>query len=305
VDSPLPTPYLTTAAQDRLTVIAVLCNGPPRTFRLNAEALGYLETAGMSGVTRHKLTPLAREQDLAAATLQHRLDEHLPKLGAQTRKWIGDATAVAAYHAQTQCPVVRLLSCDGALQFTWVTEELARGWGQEGRHDNKLVPGVPLHRALLDDCLDDFWDFYHELLAYRQHPTPPERTRLAAAFDTLFTPVTGYGALDERLAMTHAKKGSLLLVLEHPEIPLHHNPAELGARQRVRKRASSFGPRTSQGTQAWDTFMSLAATAKKLGVSFSQYIHDRISGANQIPSLASIIEERAKELNLGASWAPP
>jgi hypothetical protein len=51
--------------------------------------------------------------------------------------------------------------------------------------------------------------------------------------------------------------------------------------------------------------MSLAATAKKLGVNFYQYIHDRISGANQLPSLASIIDERAKELNLGASWADP
>jgi hypothetical protein len=51
--------------------------------------------------------------------------------------------------------------------------------------------------------------------------------------------------------------------------------------------------------------MSLAAIAKKLGVSFYQYIHDRISGANQIPSLANMIDERAKELHLGASWADP
>lgn len=305
VDNPLHTTYLTTAAKDRLTVIDVLRNGQPRTFRLNEEALGYLEIAGVSGVTRQKLTHLTRDQELDAALLQHLLAEHLPKLGAQTRKWIVAATAVAAYHAQTEFPVVRLLICDGALQFTWVTEELALCWVHEGRHYKKLVPVVPLHRALLDDFLDDFWDFYAELLAYRQHPTPQERTRLAAAFDTLFTTVTGYRALDERIALTHAKKGSLLMVLEHPEIPLHNNPAELGARQRVRKRAISFGPRTSQGTKAWDTFMSLAATAKKLGVNFHQYIHDRISGANQIPSLASIIDERAKELNLGASWAPP
>lgn len=212
---------------------------------------------------------------------------------------------MAAYHAQTEFPVVRRLLCEGALQFTWVTEELALGWVQEGRHYNKLGPVVPLHRALLDDCLDDWWDFSDELLAYRQHPTPQERTRLAAAFDTLFTTVRGYRALAERLALTHAKKGSLLRVLEHPEIPLQNNPPELGARQRVRQRAISFGPRTSQGTKAWDTVMSLAATAKKLGVNFYQYIHDRISGANQIPSLASIIDERAKELNLGTSWAPP
>jgi hypothetical protein len=48
--------------------------------------------------------------------------------------------------------------------------------------------------------------------------------------------------------------------------------------------------------------MSLAGTTKKLGVNFYRYIQDRVLGANQIPWLASIIEERAKELNLGASW---
>ncbi len=114
---------------------------------------------------------------------------------------------------------------------------------------------------------------------------------------------TGYWALDERIALTRQKKAQLLAVLDHPEIPLHNNAAELGARQRVRKRDVSFGPRTAEGSQAWDTFMSLAATTKKLGVSFYQYIHDRVSGTNQIPRLADLIDERAQELNLGASWS--
>jgi hypothetical protein len=49
--------------------------------------------------------------------------------------------------------------------------------------------------------------------------------------------------------------------------------------------------------------MSLAATTRKLGISFHQYIHDRVSKAYQIPSLASLIEARASELALGASWS--
>ena len=48
--------------------------------------------------------------------------------------------------------------------------------------------------------------------------------------------------------------------------------------------------------------MTLAATATKLGVSFYHYIHDRVSGASQMPSLADLIVERAKVLNLGTSW---
>ena len=55
--------------------------------------------------------------------------------------------------------------------------------------------------------------------------------------------------------------------------------------------------------RAWDTFATLTATAKKLGVSFYRYLHDRISAENQIPLLAGLVEKRAKELNLGWSWA--
>ena len=93
------------------------------------------------------------------------------------------------------------------------------------------------------------------------------------------------------------------MVLRHPEVPLHNNPAELGARGRVRKRDVSFGPRTAAGIRAWDTFGTLTATATKLGVSFYHYIHDRVSGRNRMPALAQLIEGRATGLNLGTSWA--
>jgi hypothetical protein len=302
VTNPLHTTFITTPAKDRLTILDVLRNGAPRTFRLNAEAFGYLSQVGVSAITRQKLSHLPRDQTVDEPTMQAWIATVLPKVGAHTHKWILDAAAVAAYHAQTEWPIVRLLLCDGALQFTWVTEELALCWVHEGRHYKKLLPTMARHRELLDAFLEDFWDYYNELLAYREHPTAAERQRLSVSFDTLFRCKTGYWALDERIALTRAKKTSLLLVLSHPEIPLHNNPAELGARQRVRKRVISFGPRTAEGAKAWDTFMSLAATTKQLGVSFYHYIHDRISQTQQIPPLDQIIDERAKELNLGASW---
>jgi len=51
--------------------------------------------------------------------------------------------------------------------------------------------------------------------------------------------------------------------------------------------------------------MTLADTAKKLGVSFYRYVYDRVSQVNQIPKLADLITERAKQLRLGASWDTP
>lgn len=303
VCNPLYTIYQTTAAKDRLTILDVLRGGAPRRFRLNAEALAYLDQVQLAQVNRARLLQLPWAQDLDEATLTEVLTRYLPQLPEQQRKWIVDALAVAAYHAQTEWPVIRLLLGDDAPQWSWLTADLAGCWVHEGRHYKKLTPWVDAHRVALDDFLSQFWEFYDELLAYRNHPTPTERVRLVAAFDSLFATETDYWSLNDRIAKTRAKKGALLLVLEHPEIPLHNNAAELGARQRVRKRDVSFGPRTAEGAQAWDTFMSLADTTRKLGVSFYHYIHDRIRGEQQIPPLADLIDEQAQELNLGASWA--
>jgi hypothetical protein len=189
-------------------------------------------------------------------------------------------------------------------KFNWVTEQLALCWIHEGRHYKKLTPSSAPFRSALAEFTQQFWQYYDELLAYRQQPSADAKARLGTKFDTLFATVTGYRALDERIEKTKLKKASLLLVLDHPEIPLHNNPAELGARQRVRKRDVSFGPRTPDGAKAWDTFMTLTATAKKLGVSIYHYLHDRVSGAFEMPDLADTITQRAAERSLGASWDP-
>ncbi len=48
--------------------------------------------------------------------------------------------------------------------------------------------------------------------------------------------------------------------------------------------------------------MTLAETAKKLGVSFYHYIYDRVCGTYEMSAFATLITERAKELNLSISW---
>ena len=39
--------------------------------------------------------------------------------------------------------------------------------------------------------------------------------------------------------------------------------------------------------------------------SFYRYVYDRVSQVNQIPKLADLITERAKQHGLGASWDTP
>jgi hypothetical protein len=84
-------------------------------------------------------------------------------------------------------------------------------------------------------------------------------------------------------------KSELLLTLKYPEIPLHNNAAELGARSQVRKRDVSLHTMTEEGTKANDTFSTIVQTAKKLGVSAYEYFNDRVSKSFKMPSLAELI----------------
>ena len=301
--NPLYTVYVTTAKKDRLSVLSAFTNGRELAFCFTAETYTWLAQVGVPARVVAEVQQLPQDQTLDHKTLTTLLEERLPKLGEQHRRHILEAAAVSAYHRQQEFPIIDLLICDDAPQFKRLTEDLSLCWVHDGRHYKKLNPVVAQHRQWLDDFLDRYWDYYDELLTYQQQPTPPEAARLSKAFDDLFATVTGYTALDERIAKSQAKKDALLMVLKHPEIPLHNNPAELEARRRRRKSDVRLGPRTEAGKQAWDTFLSLEATAKKLGISFYQYVYDRVSGANTIPPLADLITQQAQQRQMDASWA--
>jgi hypothetical protein len=304
--NPLYTFYLTTPTKERLAVLDVLRAGQPRTFRLDAVAWDYLGRAALPQklVARLRAFPAAPEPEGAfdEATFLALLAEHLPRAGPQQRQRILEAALLAAYRAQERVPVVETLVCDDAPQFQAVTARVALCWVHEGRHYKKLAPYLPHHRNLLEQFQQEFWEYYRKLRAYQQQPTPEAAQRLSTEFDVLFGKRTGYELLDERITKTQAKKAQLLVVLSHPEVPLHNNGAELAARRRVRKRDVSFGPRSEAGRRAWDTMQTLAETARKLGISFYHWLQDQVSETNEMPALAAVIEERAAALNLGASW---
>jgi hypothetical protein len=301
--NPWYTAYCTLPSKDRLSLLRVLQGGADPLFQLNALALTLLPQLGVSQKWCRLLpTLLPQDQTYTEHQLDTVLDAHLPTYGATLRKNMKEAMAIATYRTQTTYPVVELLLCDDAPQFHGLTAQLALCWIHEYRHYKKLMPRFLAHCHILERFAKDFWTLYRDLLAYRDHPTQTEVEVLRVAFDHLFGQTSGYDQLDTRLALTRAKKESLLMVLSHPEILLHNNPAELAARQRVRKRDVSLQARTTEGIGAWDTFQTLVETANKLGVNLYQYFYDRIAQTNVLPSLASLIQERSASVHLGSSW---
>ncbi len=293
--NPFYTAYCTLPNKDRVSMVRALLGGQPPTFVLNDAALRLLrQMKAPQKWVRQIMARLPWAQAITEEQLTALVDTAAPPLPWYVSRTIRDALAVSFYHTQDRVPVVALLIVDDAAQFNLLTEELALCWIHEWRHYKKLEPRLEYHRTCLDRFGDAFWTLYRRLLAYREQPTAADAAALRTAFAMLFGTPTGYAQLDARAALTLAKKDHLLMVLAHPEIPLHNNPAELGARQRVRKRDVSLAARTREGVAAWDTFQTLGETAKKLGVNITAYLRDRITGAYALPSLASLIVRQSE-----------
>ncbi len=291
--------YCTLPNKDRRSYLWVLLGGAASDLPMRAVAAELLTHLGVSAKWVEQLAAvLPVEVDLIEEQITAILDASLPSMGPQVRKNVLDALAIAAYHSQTSYPIVDLLVCDDAPQFNWLTPWIALCWLHEFRHYKKLIPRFEHHRRALEKWGQAFWQFYRKLLAYRTQPDLVQAAALQAEFEQLFTEKSGYDQLDECKARTLKKRDQLLMVLSHPEILLHNNPAELGARQRVRKRDVSLQARTSDGIRAWDTFQTLVATAKKLGINIFHYFQDRLLQAHALPSLASL-----DYLNGPCSWA--
>jgi Transposase IS66 family len=290
--NPFFTVYQTRPGGTRQDVLAVLWGQEPR-FRLNADALAWLDACRISRAVITKLcASLPWDRELTATALTHQLAAADIILGAQQRQQVWDALAVAAYHAQTTVPIVRRLLSDDAAVYHLLTDEHALCWIHDARQYTKLMPVVPLHHQLLASFRTAYWDYYRALVAYRAAPSAAEQACLRARFDELFSQRTGYLALDERIAKTWANQELLLLVLDHPDLPLHNNDMELAARRRVRKRDVSFGPQSRAGAHAWDTFQTIIATATKLGVRVYAYFLERLLAPATTPTLADHIRER-------------
>ena len=289
--NPFYTAYFTIPTKDRMSILDILQGGKARIYFFNEEAFALLESFGLSNIILSKMRDNALDKVLDEKQMQHLINGifHDPNKGRNIRTRIMEAGAIAAYHNRTDISVVKVLLSDGAPQFKKLTEEQALCWIHDARNYKKLEPIVPLHKKELEDYLSRYWNYYRQLLQFRENPTQENAEKLSTEFDGLVSTKTNYQALKERIEKTKENKSELLLTLKYPEIPLHNNDAELGARTQVRKRDVSLHTMTEEGTKASDTFMTIVQTAKKLGVSAYDYIGDRVSKSFKMPSLAELI----------------
>jgi hypothetical protein len=300
--NPLYTAYVTTAKKDRLSVLSALQNTKELGFIFNELSDKVLESFNLPLKWRQQLRLLPQSTAMSEGKLNQLLSQFPGSLNAQNRTRIQEAAAIAFYQQQSTMPIIQALLCDDAPQFKRIAAALGLCWVHEGRHYKKLTPVIAIHQQAVEQFLKQFWQYYRKLLAYCEAPNSAEAQVLEAEFEVLFGSRSGYQQLDERKALTRAKASELLLVLHQPELPLHNNAAELGARTMVQRRNISYATQTVEGTKAWDIFMSLVATTRKLGIGFHEYVQDRFSRLGKIPALGAIIREKSAANPFGGSW---
>jgi hypothetical protein len=295
VCNPLAIVFFTTKYKNRLTILDILRNFESRSFLFNEETFSLLEQLKVPKKLIILLHKVEKNIAFNEQEMHKILNNIFPDInkGKLHRIRIMEAGAIAYYHQEIDMPIVKVLLCDDAPQFKLITDELSLCWIHDGRHYKRLSPFVPDHQKDLTAFRGRYWIFYRELCKYKKNPSCEFVNSLSAEFDILFSTKTGYDELDKRIAKSKAKKKELLTVLNHPELPLHNNRSENGARVQKRREDVSLQTKTKEGTEAKDTMMTIVETAKKYSISAFKYIYDRVSKTLEMPSLAKLIREKS------------
>lgn len=278
--------FSSTESKSRVNFLELLHAGQV-TYQVNEVALAYMQEQGLAASICEQL------QTLTTISTQGVWQQHLAVLGINRERHVRIATEGALIGSLLEKgfnPELVILS-DGAGQFAILLHALC--WIHAERLIHKLIPANELQRAAIKKVRGQVWELYADLKMYKKHPDPVLIPTLESRFTAIFTQRTEYATLDQLLKRLHRHKDELLLVLHRPEIPLHTNGSETDIRDFVKKRKVSGGTRSDLGRQCRDTFASLKKTCRKLGISFWEYLMDRISLNNAIAPLSTLIRNAA------------
>lgn len=276
--------FSSTESKSRINFLECLHAGCVTT-QVNAEALAYMQEQGLSVAIREQLQFLAPGMAQSLGCWHKQLAE----LGVKDERHVRIATEGALLGSLLEKgfnPDLAIIS-DGAGQFAILLHALC--WIHAERLIHKLIAYNDGSREAVAQVRAQVWSLYADLKAYKQQPSNDQIAPLQERFEAIFTQHTCFVLLNELLQRLYRRKDELLLVLKRPDIPLHTNGSETDIRDYVKKRKVSGGTRSDLGRQCRDTFASLKKTCRKLGVSFWEYLQDRVSLTNAIAPLPMLI----------------
>jgi hypothetical protein len=284
--------FETTSKKNRINFLKLL-RGEKTEYILSSEALNYMKEQKLPKKKWHKLNLSVNRVFRDEEEWERYLKEIEITKSSHVKK-ATEGALLGTIISNGVSPELGIIS-DGAGQFRLLEHGLC--WVHAERLINKLIPLTVEQKTAVELVQDQIWEFYQDLKRYKNLTTEEqnqEQARLSIRFDEIFNQSSCFESLDQVLARLKRRKAELLLVLEKPELPLHNNASEQDIREFVKKRKISGSTRSEDGRRCRDTFASLKKTCRKLGVSFWNYLRDRVSSKNQIPQLGQLIEKKVR-----------
>lgn len=277
--------FESTESKSRINFLSLLRAGASD-YVLNEDAFEYMEQKRLPKLPFALLLNHPVKDFMDA----EQWEQHLKELGIVKPRHIQTATEGALFGCVlSQLPGSLVIVSDDAGQFNILNHALCRIHAE--RTLAEIIAPGDKKRQILEEVRRQIRQFYNELKGYKESPSQKEQNRLAENFETIFTRKTDFETLNLALQRLHKNESELLLVLDRPEIPLHNNLSENDIREYVKRRKVSGSTRNEAGRRCRDTFTSIKKTCRKLGISFWQYIEDRLSGKNTIPPLPRLVEQ--------------
>ena len=282
--------FESTDSKSRINFLKLLRTGHAD-YVVNEDALDYMRAQGLG---KGHIALFA-----ACANSRFENDEewkaHLEALNIKDERHVRIATEGALIGSILDHGFNRdlVIVSDDAGQFNILLHALC--WIHAERTIKRLIGLTEEQRQAVEDSRSRIWEFYADLKAYKEAPDEAGKAELAARFDEIFTQKTCFVSLNQALKRIYNNKRELLLVLDRPDIPLHNNLSEGDIREYVKRRKISGSTRSDTGRSCRDTFVSLKKTCRKLGISFWEYLKDRLSDKRVIPSLADLIRLRVEQ----------
>ena len=282
--------FKSTSSKSRINFLEIL-RGNNRAYHLNEEALAYMVSEKLPQKYQEFLLENLGKVFEDQAALGVYLAAH--QLSNRSHGWriIIEGCLIGTLMDSGISPQLAIHS-DGAGQFNIFVHSLC--WKHAERPLKKLIAHNAQQQIALDQKMQAFWLLYRKLKSWKNQPDPHMIPAIEHDFDLLCQPTQNFLQLQRVLQKLAQKKKDLLRVLQRPEVPLHNNLSERDIREYVKRRKISGSTRSEKGRKARDTFASLKKTCRKLGISFWDFLLDRIQHHNRIPPLPQLMLHKAQ-----------
>ncbi len=280
--------FCSTGAKSRINFLQLL-RGAAVDYTINQAAVDYMQAQGLPkaplALIAQKIGNVFDDQTAWADFLQ------AFKITDQRHCRIATEGALLGTLIANGFPPDLVILSDDAGQFDVLLHALC--WIHAERVFQRIVPLNPVHTKQLQWVHCQIWEIYADLKQYKRQQTAELKTAIEAHFDELCKTRTSFATLNQALKRLARNKEELLLVLQRPDIPLHNNLSESDIREYVIKRNISGSTRSEKGRLCRDTFASLKKTCKKHGISFWEFLNDRLKPQRLTPYLPDLLSGKA------------